>query len=81
VDLSEEFLNGSGAVAVARDINTDAVEQCEPDVAERGVLWQHEVFSQIQASATSGDDRRAVVEKVNRADVASKDQYSVVEQG
>ena len=57
-----------------------AVQQAEPEIAQRRPLRHDEVLAELEARAAAGDDRRAVVERVARAEVAAVDERDVVEQ-
>ena len=58
---STKFLSGydllehTGAVAMTLGIDADAVEQGEPSVAQRRVLWGDDVVAELETSATTGE--------------------------
>ena len=61
-------------------IEAEAVEQGEPHVAERRVFGQHEMMAELEVRGTAGEERGAVVEVMDRADVAAVGKTSVIEE-
>ena len=53
------------------DVHADAIEQGEPDIAERRVFRKHNVLSQFDAGPATGEHCGAVVEVMDRANVAA----------
>ncbi len=56
------------------------MQHCQPDVAERRVLRQHEMLAQFQVGAATGEDGGAIGEVVDGADVRAEGQGGVIEE-
>ena len=47
---------------MALSLNAQALQHCEPDIAEWRVFWQSEVLAQFEVGATAGENGWTVVE-------------------
>ena len=65
---------------MALGLHADAVEQGQPRIAQRRVLWCDEVVAELDPGTAAGEERGAVVEVVLGADVAAVSKGDVVEQ-
>ena len=64
-----EFLDDAGAVAVAVDVDADALEHGEPDVVEWRAFVEHEVVTKLEVGGAASENGRAVREVVDRANI------------
>jgi hypothetical protein len=71
----------SGAVSVAFGIHTNSPEKSEPEVAQRGVFFDHQMMPHFHPGAPARNHRRAVFERVNRAQVAPVSDAGVIKKG
>src|SRR5204862_7999137 len=68
------------AVAMTFGLDVQPMKQGQPGVAERRTLWQHEMLAELETRATAGEDRRAVVEVMDRANVAAVGQHCMIQE-
>ena len=58
----------------------DSVQQREPDVGERRVIGEHNVLPELDVCRAPSQNCRAIVQVMDRADVASVGEGNVVEE-
>jgi len=78
--LSNNLLQKSCAVAMTFRLYTDAMQQGQPCITKRSIVWYHNVFTKFDVGSTSGEEGGAVAQLVTGTDVTSVDQGDVVEQ-
>ena len=57
------------AVAVSHSVDAHSLQHCQPHIAQRGVLRQDEMLAQLEVGSAAGENRWAIGEVMDRADV------------
>ena len=64
---------------MALSLYAQALQHCQPYVAQGSIFGQREVLAQFQIRTTAGEQCWTIVEIMNRADIRSKGLCGVIE--
>ena len=76
----EQLIDDPGCVAEGFGFDSTSTQRAEPEIAERSLfLFHHEMTTLLEASASAGDQGRAIVEAVLAAEIAAERQSNVIQ--
>src|SRR5438094_125602 len=75
-----QLLDDSRAVAMTLDLDAQSVQQGQPGIAQRRITRQYQMLAELETRAAPREDHRAIVEIMDRANVAAVGQDGMIQE-